>query len=118
VCVCVCVCVCVYFLTVCLSVCLSICLCVFLYLSVSVCVYIGSLTRSQEKEKGFKDASNHVAIIGEMVEDMEGRMRDAIYEVYFGKTREVITAVRSGDQDQKKTAQMNLMAEMAARRKT
>jgi len=56
--------------------------------------------------------------MGEMVEDMEGRMRDAIYEVYFGKTREVITAIRSGDQDQKKTAQMNLMAEMAARRKT
>ena len=83
-----------------------------------MCAYTGSLTRSQEKEKGFKDASSHVAIIGEMVEDMEGRMRDAIYEVYFGKTREVITAVRSGDQDQKKTAQMNLMAEMAARRKT
>jgi len=77
----------------------------------------GSLTRSQEKEKASKDATSHIANIGEMVEDMEGRMRDALYEVYFGKTREVVNAVRSGGEDQKKAAQMNLMAEMAARRK-
>jgi len=78
----------------------------------------GNLTRTLEKEKGFKDASSHVANIGEMIEDMEGRMRDTLYEVYFGKTREVVNAIRSGGEDQKKSAQMSLMAEMAARRKT
>ena len=37
--------------------------------------------RTQEREKTFKDATTHIANIGEMVEDMEGRMRDALYEV-------------------------------------
>lgn len=35
----------------------------------------------QEREKTFKDATTHISNIGEMVEDMEGRMRDALYEV-------------------------------------
>ena len=77
----------------------------------------GNLTRSTEKEKPFKDASAHVANIGEMVEEMEGRMRDALYEVYFGKTLQTLCAVRSPDEDKKKAFAMNLMAEMAARRK-
>ena len=38
-------------------------------------------THEQEREKPFKDATTHIANIGEMVEDMEGRMRDALYEV-------------------------------------
>jgi capping protein beta len=41
----------------------------------------GHLTRSNEREKPIRDESSHVANIGEMVEEMEGRMRDAIYEV-------------------------------------
>lgn len=30
-----------------------------------------------------------MASIGEMIEEMEGRVRTSLYEVYFGKTREV-----------------------------
>ena len=32
---------------------------------------------------------DHVANIGEMLEEMEGRVRGSLYEVYFGKTQEV-----------------------------
>jgi hypothetical protein len=37
----------------------------------------------------------HVANVGRMVEEMEGRMRGLLQEVYFGKTRDVVGDLRS-----------------------
>mmetsp|Transcript_1271 Transcript_1271/g.2817 ORF Transcript_1271/g.2817 Transcript_1271/m.2817 type:complete len:187 (+) Transcript_1271:368-928(+) len=78
----------------------------------------GSLSRSMEKEKTFdpRDPASHVANFGELIEEMEGRLRDALYEVYFGKTRQVVSSMRSAD-DERRAAQHNLMAEMMARKK-
>jgi len=78
----------------------------------------GNLTRSTEREKAYNpsEQGSHVANIGEMVEEMEGRMRDALYEVYFGKTLEVVTGIRT-PQDERKMAQQSLMAEAMAKRK-
>lgn len=50
-----------------------------------------------------------------MIEEMEGRMRATLEEVYFGKTKEVVAKIREG-QDEKKVQQQSLMAEMAKRR--
>mmetsp|Transcript_7477 Transcript_7477/g.25490 ORF Transcript_7477/g.25490 Transcript_7477/m.25490 type:complete len:279 (+) Transcript_7477:2-838(+) len=77
----------------------------------------GSLTRTMEREKSFSDKTSHVANMGEMVEEMEGRMRDALYEVYFGKTKEVVRAIRTPE-DERRNMQMNLMAEMMKRKTT
>jgi len=76
----------------------------------------GNLTRTAEKTKPFAGPNDHVASIGEMIEEMEGRVRTSLYEVYFGKTREVVTQMRTPDAPAKgQTA--NLMAEMMARKK-
>ena len=39
--------------------------------------------------------------MGEMVEEMEGKLRDALYEVYFGKTKEVIRAIRTPEDERR-----------------
>eukprot|EP00286_Rhodomonas_abbreviata_P028947 CAMPEP_0181315388 /NCGR_PEP_ID=MMETSP1101-20121128/15349_1 /TAXON_ID=46948 /ORGANISM="Rhodomonas abbreviata, Strain Caron Lab Isolate" /LENGTH=278 /DNA_ID=CAMNT_0023422593 /DNA_START=92 /DNA_END=924 /DNA_ORIENTATION=- len=76
----------------------------------------GSLSRALEREKPFSpaDLTTHVSNMGEMVEEMEGRLRDAVYEVYFGKTRQVVGGMRTAE-DERKTAQQSLMAEMMQR---
>lgn len=78
----------------------------------------GSLSRSMEKDKPFdpRDPASHVANFGELVEEMEGRLRDALYEVYFGKTKQVVTSMRTAE-DERKNAQQSLMAEMMRRQK-
>jgi len=52
----------------------------------------GSLTR-QAAERLPVDAG-HMVNIGSMIEDMEGRLRNSLDQVYFQKTREVLSAVR------------------------
>lgn len=42
-----------------------------------------------------KDDSAHVVNVGRMVEEMEGKMRNMLQEVYFGKTRDVVGDLRS-----------------------
>jgi capping protein (actin filament) muscle Z-line, beta len=37
----------------------------------------------------------HVVNIGRMVEDMEGKMRNLLQEVYFGKAKDVVGDLRS-----------------------
>ncbi|KAJ2809191.1 F-actin-capping protein subunit beta [Coemansia guatemalensis] len=55
----------------------------------------GSLTRQDERDLPVGDPSAHVANIGHMVEDMEFKMRNAIQEVYFGKTHDIVNGLRS-----------------------
>jgi len=42
-----------------------------------------------------KDDSAHVVNVGRLVEEMEGKMRNMLQEVYFGKTRDVVGDLRS-----------------------
>lgn len=42
-----------------------------------------------------KDDGEQVVNVGKMVEDMEGKMRNLLQEVYFGKTRDVVGDLRS-----------------------
>ncbi|KAJ3037416.1 hypothetical protein HDV00_001723 [Rhizophlyctis rosea] len=55
----------------------------------------GSLTRQAEQDFPLDDANAHVANIGRMVEDMEIKMRNALHEIYFGKTKDISNDLRS-----------------------
>lgn len=73
----------------------------------------------EEKELPFTDDVSHVANMGGMVEAMEGRMRDVLYEVYFGKTKDTVSAIRSNSlkaANDRKMGQQNLIKEMMAKR--
>lgn len=55
----------------------------------------GNLTRQSEKILPLAKQVDHVANIGELVEDMEFKLRNILNEVYFGKTRDIIGDIRS-----------------------
>lgn len=55
----------------------------------------GNLTRQVEMDVVAKDDGEQVVNVGKMVEDMEGKMRNLLQEVYFGKTRDVVGDLRS-----------------------
>lgn len=55
----------------------------------------GNLTRQNQQELPFHDASDHIINIGKIVEEMEIKMRMAIQEIYFGKTKDVVNELRS-----------------------
>lgn len=57
----------------------------------------GSMTRQTEQDKSFLDPPSHVSNIGRMIEETEGKMRNQLQEVYFGKTQDIIYALRSLD---------------------
>lgn len=55
----------------------------------------GNLTRQTEKTVSFKDSTTHIANIGSIIEDVEIQMRNMLQEVYFGKTKDVLSDIRS-----------------------
>ena len=55
----------------------------------------GSLTRQTERELPFESEVDHVANVGTLVEEMEGKLRSLLNVVYFGKTRDVLGDIRS-----------------------
>jgi capping protein beta len=55
----------------------------------------GSLTRQVEQDATVSESSPHIANIGKMVEDMENKIRNTLYEIYFGKTRDIVNGLRS-----------------------
>lgn len=55
----------------------------------------GNLTRQQETDMVADNDIAHVSNVGKMVEDMEGKMRGLLQEVYFGKARDVVADLRS-----------------------
>lgn len=48
-----------------------------------------------EQDFPLDDANAHVSNIGRMVEDMEIKMRNALHEIYFGKTKDISNDLRS-----------------------
>lgn len=61
----------------------------------------GSMTRQVEADTAVESIGTlgkdggHVVNIGRMVEDMEGKMRNLLQEVYFGKAKDVVGDLRS-----------------------
>ncbi|KAI9725184.1 MAG: F-actin-capping protein subunit beta [Chrysothrix sp. TS-e1954] len=55
----------------------------------------GNLTRQVETDIQVEGDASHVANVGRMVEDMEGKMRNLLQEVYFGKAKDVVADLRS-----------------------
>ncbi|GME72302.1 unnamed protein product [Ambrosiozyma monospora] len=55
----------------------------------------GNLTRQTEKKVQFTDSASHVSNIGSIVEDTESKLRNLLQEVYFGKTKDILTDLRS-----------------------
>ena len=55
----------------------------------------GSLTRQVETDALVSESSTHIANIGKMVESMENSIRSTLNEIYFGKTHNVVTNLRS-----------------------
>jgi len=54
----------------------------------------GTLTRQVEEQRKVNDNSPHLVNIGQMIEDMELKMRNSMDQVYFGKNRDVINGLR------------------------
>lgn len=53
------------------------------------------LERQLERQAGKDGHVDHVSNIGTLVEEMEGKLRGLLHEVYFGKTRDVLGDIRS-----------------------
>ena len=51
----------------------------------------GSINRQNQKSFEKSKQHCHVVAIGEIVEEMENHMRNTLYEVYFWKTKDVVT---------------------------
>jgi len=81
----------------------------------------GSLTRQVESDSPVNDANPHIVNIGRMVEDMENKMRNTLNDIYFGKTRDIISSLRSvnalGEQQKQKDLQAELFKNLKARQK-
>jgi len=52
----------------------------------------GSLTRLEEREMKIDPANTHISNIGRMVEDMEIKLRTTLEQIYFGKTKDVVSS--------------------------
>jgi len=82
----------------------------------------GSLTRQVEQDCPVSDSSPHIANIGRMVEDMENKIRNTLNEIYFGKTKDIVSGVRSvqslADQKQKDMLHTDLKEALMNRQAT
>eukprot|EP00854_Cymbomonas_tetramitiformis_P017677 gene17677-21058_t len=77
----------------------------------------GNLSRQSEQTVPIADG--HIVNIGTMIEEMENKLRNTLDQVYFGKTREVVTALRvptdgviRADTNEGKSKQTLLISEM------
>lgn len=78
----------------------------------------GSMTRQVEQnlplEAGASSSSSHICNIGQMVEDMEIKMRQTLQEIYFGKTRDIVNDLHSVQSLEEKSKQEHMQRELAA----
>jgi len=84
----------------------------------------GSLTRVVEKRDValLKGQMDHIKNIGQLVENMENRMRNGLSEIYFSKTKDIINSCRSvntlaNDQHKREIAQ-DIHKRLADKQKT
>jgi len=79
----------------------------------------GSLTRQDEKDYPVTDAAPHVCNIGRMVEDMEIKLRTTLEQIYFSKTKDIVSDLRSvlstATMNQRKELQRQLGANIGSK---
>ncbi|CAI5443541.1 unnamed protein product [Caenorhabditis angaria] len=74
----------------------------------------GSLTRQFECDAPVNDQNSHVANMGKMIEDQESKMRHTMNEVYFGKTKQVISELRTQETAAEIEAKEDITREICA----
>ncbi|XP_074596882.1 F-actin-capping protein subunit beta [Brevipalpus obovatus] len=74
----------------------------------------GSLTRQSDKEASVSESNPHIANIGTMVEDMENKIRHTLNEIYFGKTNNMVSGLRSVQSLSETKRQEALKVDLAA----
>ncbi|EPQ27302.1 uncharacterized protein PFL1_05224 [Pseudozyma flocculosa PF-1] len=72
----------------------------------------GSLTRQTEGDYPLPDFVSHLANVGKLVEDVESRIRSQLQGVYFGKTRDVVSNLRSTQSLEREKHARNLQKEL------
>ncbi|TDL19933.1 F-actin capping protein, beta subunit [Rickenella mellea] len=72
----------------------------------------GSMTRQIEQDAPLSDATAHIANTGRLVEEQEIKMRNLLQDVYFGKTRDVVGALRSMEDLERAKRQRDLQREL------
>lgn len=73
----------------------------------------GSLTRQTESDAPVSESSPHIANIGRMVEDLENKIRNTLNEIYFGKTHNFVSGLRSVQSLQEKSQHEALKNDLA-----
>lgn len=72
----------------------------------------GSMTRQIETDGSLTEPNAHVGNLGRAIEEMEGKMRALLQEVYFGKTRDVVYEMRSVEDLERARKQRDLQREL------
>jgi len=72
----------------------------------------GSLTRQNEIDSPVNDQNPHLVNIGKMIEEMESKIRSTLNEIYFGKTKQIVSDLRSLDDTADVAKRENLVSEL------
>ncbi|KAJ3062023.1 F-actin-capping protein subunit beta [Podochytrium sp. JEL0797] len=76
----------------------------------------GNMTRQAEQDLPLDDGpASHVGNIGRLVEDMELKMRNALHEIYFGKTKDIANDLRSVQSAAEARKQAEIQAELVGK---
>ncbi|KAJ3288157.1 F-actin-capping protein subunit beta [Rhizoclosmatium sp. JEL0117] len=75
----------------------------------------GNMTRQAVHDLPVEDAFAHVGNIGRIVEDMELKMRNALHEIYFGKTKDIANDLRSVQSLAEAKKQASIQAELVGK---
>eukprot|EP00695_Tsukubamonas_globosa_P003914 TRINITY_DN911_c0_g1_i1.p2 TRINITY_DN911_c0_g1~~TRINITY_DN911_c0_g1_i1.p2 ORF type:complete len:209 (+),score=81.79 TRINITY_DN911_c0_g1_i1:79-627(+) len=72
----------------------------------------GSLTRQAEASLPVNDVQTHLVNMGNMIQDMENKLRNAMDQIYFDKTREITRSMRHISSSSERGRQTALAAEL------
>jgi capping protein beta len=79
----------------------------------------GSMTRQVEQELPLDPPTDlnaaHLTNMGRLIEDLEFKMRHALQEIYFGKTKDIVNDMRSAMSLSEKNKQNDVQRELAAK---
>eukprot|EP00033_Pygsuia_biforma_P000152 GCRY01000196.1.p1 GENE.GCRY01000196.1~~GCRY01000196.1.p1 ORF type:complete len:275 (+),score=45.35 GCRY01000196.1:644-1468(+) len=79
---------------------------------VGSCNLSGSLTRQVEQDCVVDAANTHISNMGRMIEEMEFKLRNALDQIYFGKTKDITNDLRISMGSKKLKAQQNLQSNL------
>lgn len=75
-------------------------------------VILKRLIGQHEHDAPLTDGSSHITNTGRMIEDMEIKMRNLLQEVYFGKTKDVVSELRSQESLERARKQREVQREL------